>query len=70
MDYLNANDLEAKHFGPQITGPLFLAKGASLGDLRFAPRVCALLRGASLRFEIGTCASLQLAHLIDAGTAR
>jgi len=36
---LNANDLGAKHFGPQILGPLFLAKGASLGDLRFASRM-------------------------------
>ena len=35
---LNADDLEAKHFGPQILGPLFLAKGASLGDLRFASK--------------------------------
>ena len=27
-------------------GPLFLAKEAPLGDLRFAPRICATLRGA------------------------
>ena len=53
MDYLNANDLEAKHFGPQILGPLFLAKGASLGDLRFASRIFAPPKdgGSSMRYD-------------------
>ena len=35
----------------RILGPLFLAKVASLGDLRYATRICAALRGSSLRYE-------------------